>query len=327
MDIDRQRGWHGAALGWRHGQTSRAGVTHGAAVRKAAFSPDGRRILTASDDGTAPLGGGHRATSGAVSESRGRGRLCLRSPDGRLAATGSADRPPGSRDGGPGNPGGAAESQGDRNPSRSAETVGVLHRRAGRRACWEADTGASAFAETRSAHSGPWPSLPMTRPSPSPRPVHRPSYGGATGKPRGDPFAIHKTVLALQFMPDGRLVSGSFDTLLRFWDPRRASRSATRGAPGRVRTWPSGADGTRVASGVGTTPGLEHGRFVRRGASPRPPGGGQLPGFSSESPFAGDRLPGSRRPTDLGSGIRFRANSTAAASGAAKGPVGLPARW
>ena len=158
---------------------------HGATVNDAAFSPDGKRIVTASDDGTAEVW--DAASGDQLQMLKGHGGAVSRaafSPDGKRIVTASEDK-----------------------------TARL----------WDAETG-KPIGEPLTGHDGPVLSAAFSpdgkRIVTASLDKTARLWDAETGKPIGEPLTGHEDdVNSAAFSPDGkRIVTASDDKTARLWD-------------------------------------------------------------------------------------------------------------
>jgi len=234
---------------------------HTGSVRAVAFSPDGKRVLTGSDDTTARLW--DAATGAAVATLAGhtaRVSAVAFSPDGKRVLTGSDDKTARLWDAATG--AAVATLEGHK---RSIWAVAFS--RDGKRVLtgsddktarlWDAATG-NAVA-TLAEHTGPVNDVAF---SPDGKRILTGSddktarlWDAATGA-AVTTLAGHKdAVRAVAFSPDGkRVLTGSFDTTTRLWDAATGAAVATlAGHTARVSAVAFSPDGKRVLTGSDDT--------------------------------------------------------------------------
>ncbi|HEX3477143.1 MAG TPA: CHAT domain-containing protein, partial [Kofleriaceae bacterium] len=161
----------------------RPALEHQDAVLSAAFSPDGTRVVTASDDRTARVWDAE--TGKPVTGPLGHQDAVLRaafSPDGARVVTASEDRTARVWDAATGKP----------------VTAPLTHRNAVTNAAFSPD-GARVVTASYDKTAGVW--------------------DAATGKPVTGPLEHQEGVLSAEFSPDGtRVVTASYDKTARVWD-------------------------------------------------------------------------------------------------------------
>jgi WD40 repeat protein len=235
--------------------------SHEGAVSSVAFSPDGKRIVTASFDNTArlwegdtgkPIGEPLKGHEGAVSSA-------AFSPDGKRIVTTSFDKTARLWDGETGKPIGeplkghedsvssaAFSPDGKRIVTASADNTARL---------WDGETG-KPIAEPLKGHEGAVWSAAF---SPDGKRIVTASFDntarlwdGETGEPVGEPLKGHDDrVSSAAFSPDGkRIVTASFDNTARLWDGETGKPigEPLKGHEGRVSSAAFGPDGKRIVT-------------------------------------------------------------------------------
>ncbi len=234
-----------------------ADMRHEAAIHAVAFSPDGRLILTASDDGTARIwssDSNHRQVF-VLRHSAAVVAACW-SAEGQVVATGSAD-------------GTAQLWEADTGsplcpPFAHKSSVSQVHfSRDGRRLFTAVGDGTvHGWTVGATAEDFVVPADGFLRAmavSADDRMLALAGSGGSirclqssTGERLGDPFGISEHVNVLLFAGDGRLLTGSDETMLRVWD---AATQTAIGQPlkqqGPVQALALNGDQTLLASGGG----------------------------------------------------------------------------
>ena len=226
-------------------------------VNAVAFSPDGRAVLTGSEDKTARLW--DSATGRPVGEPMTHQNSVLAvafSPDGRAVLTGSEDKTARLWDAATGRP--VGEPMTHQNSvlavAFSPDGRAVLTRSEDKTAgLWDAATG-RPIGEPMT-HQGRVNAVAF---SPDGRAVLTGSedktarlWEAATGRPVGEPMTHQNSVDAVAFSPDGRAVlTGSLDRTARLWD---AATGRPIGEPmthqGRVNAVAFSPDGRAVLTG------------------------------------------------------------------------------
>ena len=192
-------------------------MTHGGAVVSAVFSPDGKRVVTASWDNTARLWDGMTgAPVGRPMKHEGRVRSAIFSPDGKRIVTASDDNTARLWDGLTGAPIGQ--------PMEHEDQV--------RFAAFSPD-GKRVVTASDDMTARLW--------------------DGLTGAPIGQPMKHEGMVRFATFSPDGeRIVTASWDNTARLWD---GLTGAPIGQPlkheGRVYSAAFSPDGKRIATASG----------------------------------------------------------------------------
>jgi WD40 repeat protein/serine/threonine protein kinase/tetratricopeptide (TPR) repeat protein len=209
-------GWQTAA-----GQT----LVHDSGISAVAFSPDGRTIVTGSDDKTARLW--DAATGKAIADPirhEGAVTAVAFTPDGRTVATVSQDMTARLWDAATGKPVGEPMRHQDSINSLAFSADGrtiVTASRDETARLWNAGTGKPIGEPMRHADD-----VDSATFSPDGRTVLTASadktarlWDAATGKPVGEPMRHEDRVRAVAFSPDGRMIlTGSDDKSARLWN-------------------------------------------------------------------------------------------------------------
>jgi WD40 repeat protein/tetratricopeptide (TPR) repeat protein len=266
-------------------------MEHAAGLVAARFSPDGRRIASATSDGTVRLWSAATALPVAAPlKHAGRVDDFAFSRDGRRLATASQDRAARVWDVETGKPvteplphsSRVSSVQFSPDGKRVVSTDGYRAVRV-----WDAETGAAIYA------------VPVTADVPADfstdglyllvckTPNLLQVSDAGTGEPRGPPIKSEEDLLAAKFSPDSRWIAGSGSTALRLWD-------VESGAPGSApmlqrdvvvdfafssdsrRIVATCADGTArvwdVSTGAALSPLFPHNRYANPGARFTPDG-------------------------------------------------------
>ena len=201
-------------------------IGHTDDLRSASFSPDGKRVVTASDDKTARVWDAD--TGKPVGEPMKHGgvvRSASFSPDGKRVVTASADKTARVWDADTGKPVGEPMTHGEAVNSASFSPDGkrVVTASEDKTArVWDADTG-KPVGEAM-AHGG-WVSSASFSPdgrrvvTVSPPDNTARVWDADTGKPVGEPMTHGEAVNSASFSPDGkRVVTMSADKTARIWN-------------------------------------------------------------------------------------------------------------
>ena len=231
-------------------------IEHGDVVISASFSPDGKRVLTASLDKTARVW--DAVTGKPVGEPMTHGSFVHSasfSPDGKRVVTASADKTARVWDADTGKPVGAPMTHSDRVSSASFSPDGkrVVTASEDKTArIWDADTGKPVGApmthreRVNSASFSPDGKRVITASNDKTARI----WEASTGKPVGELMTHYQAVTSARLSPDGRrVITASVDTTARIWD---AETGKPVGAPMAHGDWVNSAsfspDGRRVVT-------------------------------------------------------------------------------
>jgi WD40 repeat protein/tetratricopeptide (TPR) repeat protein len=210
-------------------------MAHSNEVRAVAFSPDGKAILTGSDDNTAQVWDAATGLRvGSALEHQGAVWSVAFGPDGRSILTGSEDGTARLWDGAFGQPVGRPLEYGNRGHMISLDGKTLLAiGRDGKARLWDVASGhvlgpplelgseeITAFASSPDGKTvltgGGWDGTARL-------------WDAATGRPLGQPMKHSASVSSVAFSPDGKTVlTGRVDNTARLWD---AATGRPEGAP------------------------------------------------------------------------------------------------
>ena len=235
-------------------------LQHDGSIYSAVFSPDGARVVTGSDDGTARVWDAATGVQiGKPLQHKGAVNSVTFSPDGALVVTGSDDSTARVWDAATGAPIGKPLQHEDRVRSALFSPDGALVVTASfdkTARVWDAATGAQIGESMR--HEGWINRAAFSRDGAR---VLTASYDhtarvwdAATGAPIGEPLRHDDAVASASFSPDGvRVVTASFDKTARVWNTSGAQLDKTLRHDDIVVSAVFSPDGARVATASGDT--------------------------------------------------------------------------